>query len=528
MLAPSASLMGQGTPQPAHVPDESWDGAPIKGFVKPGWGPVREEFVENFKRRGEAGAACCVFFQGEKVVDLWGGYRDLELKLPWEEDTIVNVFSTSAGIAGLATAVQISKGRLQLDKPVADFWPKFGANGKAEVTVRQLLAHECGLGPIDRPLTLAILASPVKIFEAIADQKMEWPVPGEKHGYMAHSLGWYQSGLVYHTDPKQRSIGPFLQDEISKPLGLHEDLYVGVPDTVPQSRIAKLIPITIPNLLCNLDKTSSGMVLDQIFEPMSYTARTLNNPKETGDPAHFNLRDSAKLEMPGFNGHASARAIASVYAAAERAINTGGINNKLNLSEEVCRELVNDTGPAFHDEFAQVDTIFSLGFLKPSDMTHFGSDPKAFGTPGAGGSNGFADPNSGIAFAYVMNKMDYFFTDDPREHSLRFRAYECADAALRGAGAAPLELGRVRAAASWTQKYYDQHPDAGIKVPAGGRLPVLLGAGSNQRQRGTSLHGMSEMAGGWPCRCATILPAAQQRCCQATFARENRTSQLFV
>ena len=169
---------------------EDWESTLIHGTCAPGFESVRQEFVENFRRRGEVGAAVCVYYRGEKVVDLWGGYSDRPNQTPWEEDTLVNVFSATKGIAGLATALQHSRGLLDLDEKVAKYWPDFAVAGKQDVTVKELVGHACGLAAITEPLTLEILADPERTYAAIAKQKMEWATPGDKHGYMAQTLGW--------------------------------------------------------------------------------------------------------------------------------------------------------------------------------------------------------------------------------------------------------------------------------------------------------------------------------------------------
>src|SRR5260370_10894408 len=144
---------------------------PMQGFVAPGFEPVREEFVRNFEERGELGAACAIYSKGEKVVDLWGGYRDKRTQAPWEEDTLVIVFSSTKGLSALALALANSRGYFDYEAPVARYWPEFAQNRKESITIRQLLAHEAGLAAIKTPLTPQILAQTDALPTSLARQR---------------------------------------------------------------------------------------------------------------------------------------------------------------------------------------------------------------------------------------------------------------------------------------------------------------------------------------------------------------------
>src|SRR5574337_1292166 len=130
----------------------------ISGYVKQGFEVVREAFVENFTRRDELGAACCIYYQSEKVVDLWGGVRNKATGEPWEEDTMVFVASTTKGMAGLAVALAHSRGLLDYEERVCTYWPEFAQQGKEKVTVRQLLSHQAGLLALDAPVDRGVAA----------------------------------------------------------------------------------------------------------------------------------------------------------------------------------------------------------------------------------------------------------------------------------------------------------------------------------------------------------------------------------
>ena len=196
------------------------------GWVAPGFEEVETEFRKNFAERGEVGAACAIYHQGKKVVDLWGGYRDHKTRAPWEEDTLVLVFSVTKGMAAMAVAVAHSRGLLDYDEKVATYWPEFAQHGKENITVRQLLSHQAGLSAIDEPLDLETIADQETLATILARQKPAW-VPGTRHGYHMWTIGWYMGELIRRVDPQRRNLGQFFQDEVAKPLDL--EFYIGLP-----------------------------------------------------------------------------------------------------------------------------------------------------------------------------------------------------------------------------------------------------------------------------------------------------------
>jgi CubicO group peptidase (beta-lactamase class C family) len=229
--------------------------APLHGDVAPGFEAVHTTFARNFTERGELGSACTMYYRGEKVVDLWGGYRDLHKTLPWQEDTLVLVFSSTKGLAGLTMALAHSRGLFEYDAPIASYWPEFAQNGKGQITVRQLLAHEAGLSSIDEPLPPAVLAHPDVLATILARATPAWE-PGTRHGYHAFTLGWYESEIIRRTDPQHRTLGQFFHDELARPLGL--EFYIGVPQDVDVERIALM---TEPPILQKLLGMPRGMML---------------------------------------------------------------------------------------------------------------------------------------------------------------------------------------------------------------------------------------------------------------------------
>jgi len=391
----------------------------VGGTVGPGFERVREVFEDNFAQRGEVGAACAAVVDNQLVVDLWGGTADPKTSRAWEKDTIVNVFSTTKGMASMAVLHAASHGLFSFDDRVADHWPEFGSGGKQEVTVRQLLAHQAGVCAIDQKLDKAALANPDRLAAALAAQEPAWE-PGTRHGYHGISLGWYESELIRQTDPKARTIGQYFNDEIASPLDL--DFWIGLPDSIPEDRIARVQADWYRvKMVANIKKMPTEWV-KAFLNPRSLTARTFSNPAFLGKPARYNEPEMRRLELPAANGHGTARAIATAYGE----FAAGG--NRLGITPEVTNEVASaatDPTKGRADLVLQTDSRFSLGYCKPWDGFNFGS-PSAFGTPGAGGSLGFADPQRKLGFAYVMNKLDYYVFDDPRELALRQAVFEAA------------------------------------------------------------------------------------------------------
>lgn len=384
----------------------------IGGSVDEGYGKVADVFRANFARRREIGAAVAVYRDGAKVVDLWGGYRDGITKKPWQHDTMVNMFSTTKGVASLAVAVAASRGLVSYDSKVADYWPEFAQAGKADVTVRQLLSHQAGLPALGAPLRLADLADPDRMSAVLAAQAPAW-TPGTRHGYHALTLGWYESELIRHADPASRTLGRFFADEVAGPLGL--DLHIGLPASVDRDRVAQLHGWRRAEALLHLNTMPPRLAL-QLLNPFGLTARSVNLPNDIDVMTDFNREEVRAVEMPAANGIGTARSVAKAYGCAA----TGG--RELGLTpttlDALTEPAVTPTG-GVRDKVLYVDSVFSLGYCKPVAHFRFGSSDKAFGTPGLGGSFGFADPDTGVGFGYVMNRLGFHLWSDPREIALR-------------------------------------------------------------------------------------------------------------
>jgi CubicO group peptidase (beta-lactamase class C family) len=389
----------------------------LQGEVAPGFEEVASVFEKNFAQRGEIGAACAVYHEGRKVVDLWGGYRDREALAPWEEDTLVLVFSATKGISALTVALAHSRGLIDYEEKVATYWPEFAHNGKENITLRQLLSHQAGLCAIDKPLNARVLADLDAVASILAQQRPVWE-PGTKHGYHYLSLGLYEGELIRRTDPKHRSLGRFFQEDIASPLDL--SFYIGLPPDVPDSKVATIEGFKPLQMLLHMNTMPVGMVLGYM-NPRSLTRRTLDNPK-LHSPSDFNRPEYRRVELPAGNGIGQIRAMAKAYGV----FAAGG--HELGIDEDTLKALTaSPTPPSLgsRDEVLKADMSYSLGFNRPSKAFRFGSGEKCFGTIGAGGSFGFADPQAQLGFAYAPNKMGFHIWDDPREKALRDAVYRC-------------------------------------------------------------------------------------------------------
>jgi len=379
----------------------------IHGFARSGFEAVRDAFADNFSRRHELGAACCIYKDGEKVVDLWGGIRNRTTGEPWEEDTMVLVFSATKGLAAMAMAVAHSRGWLDYEERVCRYWPEFAQEGKGKVTVRQLLSHQAGLFAFGETVDRSMVADLDRLAIVLARQKPAWE-PGSRQAYHAISLGFFEGELLRRVDPQHRSLGQFFQDEIASPLGV--DFYIRLPESIPTSRLAVLEKGNPFKVLARLP---FRLMLSSL-NPRSAIFRAL-----VVNPGSWVSLDDERvyarnLEVPSGGGVGTARAMARAYSV----FATDG--RELGLRQETLRALsapAIPSGHGFYDEALKGEIQFSLGFMKTCPNWPFGH-AGAFGSPGAGGSLGFADPQSGMAYAYVTNRLGGV-TGDPRDLALR-------------------------------------------------------------------------------------------------------------
>lgn len=384
------------------------------GNVQAGFEAVREAFTANFAERGEAGAACCVYLDGRPVVDIWAGTADHKTDRPWAEDTLTLVYSTTKGVTAILAHRLAEQGRLDLDAPVAVYWPEFAAAGKAAITTRDLLAHRAGLPCLEPRLARDEALAWRPAVDNLAAQAPLWE-PGTRHGYHAVTYGWLVGEVIHRVTGT--SPGTHLREEVADPLGL--DLWIGLPEE-HEARVSRLIPPGPPSR-----EEMAALPAEQLdrlaalVDPGSLMMRALN---PTEPPFSFNSRDVHAAELPAANGIATARALARLYAS------TIGEVDGIRLLADGTVAGATAERSAGPDAVLGVDTRFGSGFFLHSAFCPM-LGPASFGHAGAGGSLAFADPERGVAFAYVMNRMQQALSGDARSAALISALHRCLDKA---------------------------------------------------------------------------------------------------
>jgi len=390
----------------------------VEGTCKPGFERVAEAFQKNFDAHGEAGASVCLTVGGETVVDLWGGVADRKTGAPWTRDTVGIVFSCTKGATALCAHVLASRGKLDLDAPVAELWPEFATNGKERVTTRMMLDHSSAVpalrdavkdsGPYEWDYMTGRLAAEAPFWE-----------PGTRNGYHGFTFGWTVGEMVRRASGK--SLGTFFRDEIAGPLGL--DFWIGLPEGI-EPRVAPIIPFTY-----KAEQAKTPFMIDLATRRESPAALFYFNVGawRTGGA---NTRAGRAAEIGAANGVTNARGLAGLYA--PLANGGGGLVDAATLARMA------EVSMATHDDATlRIPTRFAPGFMKSMDnrrrsigATLFGPDvdsvilgSAAFGHVGAGGSLGFADPAAGLSFGYTMSRMGPGLLMNERGQSLVDAAY---------------------------------------------------------------------------------------------------------
>jgi CubicO group peptidase (beta-lactamase class C family) len=365
---------------------------PIVGTCDPRFALVSQEFARNFVERDEVGASVCVVVDGTTVVDLAGGWADVEERTPFQLDTLVNFYSVSKAFLALCVLELVDAGRIALDDPVARVWPEFGVGGKEGVTLRQALCHRAAVPAIREPLTNEVLWDWAAMASALAATEAWWE-PGTRHAYHTNTYGHLIGEVVRRVSgqsPRHRLAA------MTGPLGA--DVHIGVP-AGEQPRCATVI-FAAPSGGSQPDV--SVLEGDQLMEMLSYF-----NPPGYSSTGVVNTAAWRAAEVPSTNGHGTARGVARMY---EALLEPGRV-----LSSELLSEAVSPQSegfcPILHEE-----VTFGLGFKPTVPRRPFGPNPHSFGHFGTGGAVGFADPDAGLAFGYVMNHVI------PRWQSTRNRA----------------------------------------------------------------------------------------------------------
>ncbi|MFN0089829.1 MAG: serine hydrolase domain-containing protein [Acidimicrobiales bacterium] len=375
-------------------------GYEVQGVCEAGFEGVREAFAANFTERGDVGASAVVTHDGRVVADLWAGAADSPDSAAWERDTIVNVYSTTKTMSCLAGLVLASRGEVDVDSPVARYWPEFAANGKDGVLVRHLLAHTAGLSGWEAPLTGDDLYDWEKCTSLLAAQAPWW-TPGSKSGYHALTQGYLIGEVVRRVSGQ--SVGAFFRDEIAGPLGA--DFFIGLPAS-EDHRTARVIPPPAP---------LPGA--DGVGDRASVAYKTFSNPPLRAEQSFEEAWRRA--EIPAAGGTGNARGV----AAAQTVVACGGeVNGVRLLSEKVC-ERIFDVQAAGRDLVMGVGVTFGVGYGLNSPKAPIGPNPRTCYWGGWGGSLVVNDLDARLCMAYVMNRMGEGTVGDDRAHAILRAAY---------------------------------------------------------------------------------------------------------
>ena len=368
-------------------------GTDVHGLCEPRFAPVRRAFAGILASGAEVGAALAVHVDGQLVVDLWGGHADAARTRPWERDTIVNLYSVGKAVTAVCALRLVEAGRLDLEAPVARYWPEFAQAGKARVLVRHLLTHQAALPAVARPLPADAWNQWDVMTGALAAQAPWWE-PGTGHGYHVNTQGFLVGEVVRRVTGT--TLGTYLRESLAGPAGV--DFFLGVGAEL-EERCAEVVPRPatpedeeLRRQLSVDPERLSGLPLMRV--------NAYRNPPELSGTGVVNTRAWRAAEVPSTNGHGHARAVARLFSA----LATGGeVDGAHVLAPEM---IARATAQQVYgdDVLLQRPTRFGLGFQLTMRERPLGPGPRAFGHFGAGGSLGFADPDARVAFGYAMNQ----------------------------------------------------------------------------------------------------------------------------
>jgi CubicO group peptidase (beta-lactamase class C family) len=372
----------------------------IHGLCDDKFEPVREAFQRNFEEGLEIGASFAVTLNGRFIIDIWAGYANGAKTHPWEKDTIVNVYSTTKVMTAICTLMLVDRGLLDLDAPVAKYWPEFAQGGKENIPVRYLLSHTSGLSGFNRSLPGKTLYKWDKIINILAAQEPWWE-PGTKSGYHAWTFGFLLGELIRRITGK--TLGSFLKEEVTDPL--RADFHIGLPEKY-NTRVGELIPPKID--------MSQFEDVDLNSIPLKSIIRVRHNVEDT------KTRGWRAAEIPATNGHGNARSVAKITAT----LACGGSLDGIRLLSLETIEKALEEQSYGKDLVLQVPMRFGLGFGLQSKETPIGPNQRVLFWGGWGGSTSIMDIDAKLSIAYVMNKMTSGLTEDPRSKRLVDAVYE--------------------------------------------------------------------------------------------------------
>jgi len=402
---------------PLHTQIQLESGAAVSGYCDHAFDAVADAFVRNFRQHGEVGASVCVIVDGQKVVDLWGGHTTADAATPWERDTVSVVFSCTKAATALCAQLLVDRGLLDLDAPMARYWPEFGCNGKEDATVLMALNHSIGLPALQQPLKAGAYYDWDYMIECLAREQPFW-TPGSDTGYHMISFGWLVGEIVRRVSGK--SLGAFFRDEIAGPLGL--DFWIGLPAEL-EARVAPIIPF-IPGP----DTPPTDFMRAVATDPASISHLALMN--SGGYSPNRPVAHAA--EIGGGGGIANARALARMF---EPLANHGGIGGKASAPRLLSTERINamrqPSSQTARDRTLLIPTRFAQGFMLRMDNHDLPTGQSlripdnAFGHVGMGGSLVFADPEQRLSFGYTMNRLGGGILLNERGQGLVDAVYQC-------------------------------------------------------------------------------------------------------
>lgn len=387
-------------------PSASDPGIPLRGHIDPRFAPVLEAFKSNFRRASgvtDLGASVCVMIDGRPVVDLWGGFLDKALTTPWDRDTLICLMSNSKPVSAVALHMLVDRGAVDLDAPVATYWPEFAEAGKASLKVRHVLDHRSGLPVLTDRLWPGAIFDYEAIVGALAAQTPLWE-PGTQAGYHTWTIGFLIGEIVRRVSGKR--LGPFLREHLTTPLGM--DYYIGLTPA-EEERCGAFF----------------GQIKGTVFDPALAATKILERVMDQfpdDDPFPFDGAAWRQGEVAGGNGHGTARSLARMYAALVRGGELDGVRilspkavDTMTAEQHFSQEIV--VNRHYHQ---------ALGILRNSPpYAAYGPNPRAFGGHGFGGSMAFGDPDTKLSFAYGTNVCHQSIDQSMRAVRLWTAAYSC-------------------------------------------------------------------------------------------------------
>ena len=347
--------------------------------------PVAEAFLDGFEAGRDVGASVAAYVGGDLVLNLWGGSVDRKRTEPWREDTLVCMFSITKAMTAICMLQAADRALLDLDRPVADYWPAFAARGKAAISTRHLMSHRAGLIGFHEPVGRDIYYNWQEMVDALANETPWWE-PNSSHGYHARTFGYLLGEVLRRVTGI--GVGRWFEREIANPLSL--DFTIGVPEE-DLARCAQIFPARIRPGEEKLWPESMGQMMADFYDTSTPTGAAFQNPAL--GPGYMNSDNFRLAEMPALNGHGTARSVAELYA---------------KLKQLLSRDILNQAtctlslGP---DRVLKSLTRFGLGFQIFHEDAPIGVRAGSFGHSGAGGSMAFYDPEREIAFCFAMNQM---------------------------------------------------------------------------------------------------------------------------